>query len=165
MKLILYFNALPIQESKEPKYTCTTFLSIVWLLPIVNSGEPNKLRLAYPVTSKHKDNVSAAMRAMLEPVAEAVDSITYENDKEFSGHQQVNKSIKCKSYFAKPYRSWERGQNENANGLLRQCFPKSMKLTDVCFNEVKIAVHKLNTRPRKCLGFKTPNRCFLSILA
>ena len=120
----------------------------------------SKLRLAYPVKSKHKENVSAAMRAMLEPVAEAVDSITYDSGKEFSGHQQVNKSIKCKSYFAKPYRSWERGQNENANGLLRQYFPKSMKLTDVRFNEVKIAVHKLNTRPRKCLRFKTPDRVF-----
>ena len=100
------------------------------------------------------------MRARLEPVAEAVDSITYDNGKEFSGHQQVNKRIKCKSYFAKPDRSWERGQNENANGLLRQYFPKSMKLTDVRFNEVKIAVHKLNTRPRKYLGFKTPNQVF-----
>ncbi len=62
--------------------------------------------------------------------------------------------------LTKPYRSWECGQNENANGLLRQYFPKSMKLTDVRFNEVKIAFHKLNTRPRKCLGFKTPNQVF-----
>ena len=87
--------------------------------------------------------------------------IAYDNGKEFSGHQ-VNKSISCKSYFAKPYCSWERGQNENenANGLLRQHFPKSMKLTDVRLNEVKIAVHKLNTRPRKCLGFKIPNKVF-----
>ena len=57
----------------------------------------SKLRLAYPVKSKHKENVSAAIRAMLEPVAEAVDSITYDNGKEFSWHQQVNKSIKPKS--------------------------------------------------------------------
>jgi IS30 family transposase len=48
---------------------------------------------------------------------------TYDNGKEFSGHEQVNKSINCKSYFAKPYHSWERGQNENVNGLLRQYFP------------------------------------------
>ena len=54
----------------------------------------SKLRLAYPVKSKHKENVSAAIRTMLEPVAEAVDSITYDNGKEFSWHQQVNKSIK-----------------------------------------------------------------------
>ena len=72
------------------------------------------------------------MRARLEPIAEAMDTITYDtydNGKRFSGHQRVNKSISCKSYFAKPYRSWERGQNENANGLLRQYFPQSMKLT------------------------------------
>ena len=121
----------------------------------------SKLRLAYPVNTKHKNNVSAAMCTLLEPVCEAVHSITYDNGKEFAGHQQVNKILNCKSYFAKPYRSWERGQNENANGLLRQYFPKSMSLIHVSLNEVKIAVNKLNTRPRKCLGFKTPYQVFL----
>ncbi|VAW85432.1 Mobile element protein [hydrothermal vent metagenome] len=64
------------------------------------------------------------------------------------------------TYFAKPYHSWERGQNENANGLLRQYFPKAMALIDVTKKEVLEAVHKLNSRPRKCLGFKTPYEVF-----
>ncbi|CAC9521144.1 Mobile element protein [uncultured Gammaproteobacteria bacterium] len=68
--------------------------------------------------------------------------------------------MNCKSYFAKPYHSWERGQNENANGLLRQYFPKTMSLVNVACNEVKIVVNKLNSRPRKCLGFKTPYQVF-----
>ncbi|CAC9625685.1 Mobile element protein, partial [uncultured Gammaproteobacteria bacterium] len=99
----------------------------------------SKLRLAYPLNSKHKDGVSAAISTLLRPVKGFVYSITYDNGKEFSGHEQVNKSINCKSYFAKPYHSWERGQNENANGLLRQYFPKTMSLVNVACNEVKIA--------------------------
>ncbi|SMN17475.1 Mobile element protein [uncultured Candidatus Thioglobus sp.] len=90
-------------------------------------------------------------------------SITYDNGKEFVGHEQVNTAIDCKSYFAKPYHSWERGQNESANGLLRQYFPKSMKLIDIAKDDVKIAVNKLNSRPRKCLGFKTPCQVFLEM--
>lgn len=69
-------------------------------------------------------------------------------------------AIKCATYFAKPYHSWERGQNENANGLLRQYFPKTIGLLDVTTQQVLEAVHKLNNRPRKCLGFKTPYEVF-----
>ena len=68
--------------------------------------------------------------------------------------------LECNTYFAKPYHSWERGQNENANGLLRQYFPKTMELTDVTIKQVFDAVDKLNSRPRKCLKFKTPYEVF-----
>lgn len=68
--------------------------------------------------------------------------------------------MKCDSYFASPYHSWERGQNENANGLLRQYFPKSMELNNVTEKEVIIAVDKLNNRPGKCLDYKTPYEAF-----
>jgi IS30 family transposase len=72
----------------------------------------------------------------------------------------VAHAIKCATYFAKPYHSCERGQNENANGLLRQYFPKAMGLLDVTTQQVLESVHKLNNRPRKCLGFKTPYEVF-----
>nr|WP_221895382.1 hypothetical protein [Bathymodiolus japonicus methanotrophic gill symbiont] len=62
--------------------------------------------------------------------------------------------------FRLPYSSWERGQNENANGLLRQYFPKVMELIDVTIKEVFIAVDKLNSRPKKCLNYKTPYEVF-----
>jgi len=75
-------------------------------------------------------------------------------------HESIVKSLDCNAYFAKPYHSWERGQNENANGLLCQYFPKAMGLLDVTTQEVVKAVHKLNDRPRKCLGFKTPYEVF-----
>ena len=121
----------------------------------------SKLRLAYPLNSKHKNGVSAAISTLLKPVQGFVHSITYDNGKEFAGHEKVNKAINCNSYFAKPYHSWERGQNENANGLLRQYFPKSIKLINVAISDVKITVDKLNSRPRKCLRFKTPYQVFL----
>lgn len=123
----------------------------------------SKLRLAYPLNSKHKDSVSTAINVLLQPIQGFVHSITYDNGREFAGHENVNKAIKCNSYFAKPYHCWERGQNENANGLLRQYFPKSMQLINIAISDVKIAVDKLNSRPRKCLGFKTPYQVFLEM--
>lgn len=123
----------------------------------------SKLRLAYPLNSKHKDGASTAISTLLKPIQSFVHSITYDNGKEFAGHEQVNQAVGCNSYFAKPYHSWERGQNENANGLLRQYFPKTRSLVNIAYNEVKIAVNKLNSRPRKCLGFKTPYQVFLEM--
>jgi IS30 family transposase len=84
-----------------------------------------------------------------------VETITFDNGKELALHEKIAELIECSTYFVKPYHSWERGQNENSNGLLRQYFPQSMELLDVTEKEVFNAVHKLNNRPRKCLGYKT----------
>jgi len=120
----------------------------------------SKLRLALPVSSKKARDVTDAMLSLFGPVKQFVNTITFDNGKEFAYHDEVAKTIQCKTYFAKPYHSWERGQNENANGLLRQYFPKSMELIDVTKKQVIDAVHKLNSRPRKCLEFKTPYEVF-----
>ena len=120
----------------------------------------SKLRLAVPVSNKKARDVTDAMLSLFSPVKQFVNTITFDNGKEFAYHEEVAKTIQCKTYFAKPYHSWERGQNENANGLLRQYFPKSMELIDVTKGEVLEAVHKLNSRPRKCLEFKTPYEVF-----
>lgn len=120
----------------------------------------SKLRLAMPVDNKRARKVTDAMLDLFEPVKRFVKTITFDNGKEFAFHEEVAKQIKCDTFFAKPYHSWERGQNENANGLLRQYFPKSMELIDVTTRELFKAVHKLNSRPRKCLGFKTPYEVF-----
>lgn len=119
-----------------------------------------KLRLAFPVASKKTHAVSAAICALLKPIKRFVETITFDNGKEFALHESITKSLKCDTYFAKPYHSWERGQNENANGLLRQYFQKTMELIDVTTKQLFDAVHKLNSRPRKCLGFKTPYEVF-----
>ncbi len=120
----------------------------------------SKLRLALPVGSKRARDVTDAMLSLFGPVKHFVNTITFDNGKEFAYHEEVAETIQCETYFAKPYHSWERGQNENANGLLRQYFPKSMELIDVTKRQVLDAVHKLNSRPRKCLGFKTPYEAF-----
>lgn len=120
----------------------------------------SKLRLAAPLGGKKAINVKEAMIKLLQPVHSYVKTITFDNGKEFTLHETIAKTLKCKTYFAKPYHSWERGQNENANGLLRQYFPKSMELVSVTTKQVIDAVDKLNSRPRKCLGYKTPYEVF-----
>ena len=119
-----------------------------------------KLRLAVPLPGKKAKAVKQAMIDALMPLKKFVKTITYDNGKEFVQHEEVAKALKCVSYFAAPYHSWERGQNENANGLLRQYFPKSMELNNVTEKEVIKAVDKLNSRPRKCLGYRTPYEVF-----
>lgn len=120
----------------------------------------SKLRLALPVARKTAEAVTGGLITLLSAFKTWVHTVTFDNGKEFANHEAVAKAIGCKTYFAKPYHSWERGQNENANGLLRQYFPKTMGLLDVTTQQVLEAVHKLNSRPRKCLGFKTPYEVF-----
>tara|TARA_B100001146_G_C16137305_1_gene415115 strand:- start:9 stop:1001 length:993 start_codon:yes stop_codon:yes gene_type:complete len=120
----------------------------------------SKIRLAAPLSHKKASLVKDAMIELLGPIKDFVKTLTFDNGKEFTQHEAISKKLGCNSYFAKPYHSWERGQNENANGLLRQYFPKSMKLDNIHHHQVIKAVDKLNSRPRKCLKFKTPYEAF-----
>jgi IS30 family transposase len=120
----------------------------------------SKLRLAMPLPGKKAHPVAEAIVALLSPIQAFVKTLTFDNGKEFAQHEVIAQALECETYFAKPYHSWERGQNENANGLLRQYFPKTMELLDITAQAVFKAVHKLNSRPRKCLGFKTPYEAF-----
>ena len=120
----------------------------------------SKLRLAAPLSGKQAEPVKSWITKLLEPFSDLVKTITFDNGREFTKHQDIANNLDCKTYFAKPYHSWERGQNENANGLLRQYFPKSMKLMDISVKKVFDAIDKLNSRPRKCLGYKTPYEVF-----
>ena len=74
--------------------------------------------------------------------------------------EQIAKELGAKIYFAHPYSSWERGVNENTNGLIRQYFPKRRELTAVAKEEIEHAMDCLNHRPRKTLGFRTPFEVF-----
>lgn len=120
----------------------------------------SKLRLAAPLNHKRSTPVQTAISTLLSPIKDYVKSITFDNGKEFTEHKKVAEKLSCATYFAKAYQSWQRGQNENANGLLREYFPKAMSLKNIAQNSVFQAVHKLNSRPRKCLGFKTPYEAF-----
>ncbi len=107
--------------------------------------------------------VKTVILECLQPLASQVQTLTYDNGKEFAQHLVISKELHCSGYFAHPYHSWERGLNENTNGLIRQFFPKGMDLSEVTDSAVQAVMNKLNNRPRKCLGFKTPNQVFLGI--
>ncbi len=107
--------------------------------------------------------VTAVILKGLTPLASQVQTLTYDNGKEFALHQEIAKELDACGYFAHPYHSWERGLNENTNGLIRQYFPKGKDLSEVTDTEVQAVMNKLNNRPRKCLGFKTPNQVFFGI--
>ena len=88
--------------------------------------------------------------------------VTYDNGKEFAAHAQIVTSLGALSYFAKPYHSWERGLNEHTNGLFRQYFPKGSDLSILSDADVQRVEDKLNSRPRKILGYQTPREIFFS---
>ena len=115
-----------------------------------------KFTLSCRVLRKSAVHVTAATIALLAPFKAIVRSITADNGKEFAYHEQIAENLKCDVYFAHPYCSWERGLNENTNGLLRQDFPKRTDFKQVTDSEVRKAVNRLNDRPRKLLAFKTP---------
>jgi IS30 family transposase len=96
---------------------------------------------------------------------QVVETITFDNGKEFAGHERIAEKLGCQCYFAKPYHSWERGLNENTNGLIRQYFPKKMSFAKITTDQIARVQHRLNTRPRKCLGFKPPDRVYFSLAA
>lgn len=87
-------------------------------------------------------------------------TLTVDNGKEFSGFKEMEAKTNLKIFFADPYSAWQRGTNENTNGLLRQYFPKGTPLNNISKKEVAFVVHKLNNRPRKCLNYQTPNEVF-----
>ena len=123
----------------------------------------SKLRLALPQIGKFAKETQESIIELLKPFSKFVKTITFDNGKEFAKHIDIASSLECDTYFAKPYHSWERGQNENANGLLRQYFPKGMEFVDIAREEVIKAVHKLNSRPRKCLDYATPYEAFMEL--
>lgn len=85
-----------------------------------------------------------------------LETITADNGKEFAAHAELTARLGAAVYFARPYHSWERGLNENTNGLVRQFFPKGLDLGQVSSQDVQRVERLLNTRPRKTLGYRTP---------
>lgn len=120
----------------------------------------SRFTLASILPSKHADGITAAAIDLLGPHKGKRHTMTFDNGKEFAGHEIMAKNLKMAVYFAHPYHSWERGLNENTNGLYRQYFPKGSSFAEVTDNQVQAAVERLNHRPRKVLGFKTPFEVF-----
>ena len=120
----------------------------------------SRYTLACPLPSRHSAGVTQAVIDLLRPHKQRCKTLTFDNGKEFAEHEFIAKCLEAKVYFAHPYCSWERGLNENHNGLLRQYFPKNSSLLNVTQQEVDEAIHRLNHRPRKCLGYRTPHEVF-----
>src|SRR5437588_7077636 len=83
--------------------------------------------------------------------------------REFAHHQEIAQQLGADFYFAHPYSSWERGVNENTNGLVRQYFPRKSDFSKITERQVNKVVERLNNRPRKTLGYKTPNEVFFKL--
>jgi len=121
------------------------------------------LALIYKVDRRTKEKTEEAVKRMLCSISEKVYTITSDNGKEFGSHEKIAKGLKCDFYFAHTYSSWERGTNENTNGLIRQYFPKNRDFRSITDKELIHAMRRLNNRPRKRLGFKTPNQVFFGM--
>lgn len=121
-----------------------------------------KFTLIGHVRYKQSLTVQQEIIRLLFPYKKIVHTITFDNGHEFSGHEAIAEALKCSCYFAKPYHSWERGVNENTNGLIRQYFPKKSDLRQVSQYTLNHIMDRLNHRPRKTLAFHTPFELFYS---
>lgn len=89
-----------------------------------------------------------------------VKTFTVDRGKEFAGYNEIEEKLNISIYFADPYASWQRGSNENTNGLLREFYPKKFDFATITQEELDIVINIINNRPRKCLGYKTPTEVF-----
>ncbi|MFZ5820171.1 MAG: IS30 family transposase [Chloroflexota bacterium] len=119
----------------------------------------SRFTLLRTLQSKHTQPITEAIIDLLQWDAR-LQSLTFDNGKEFAGHETVANALDIDCFFAHPYSSWERGTNENTNGLIRQYLPKNRNLKIVSPEEELKIMDKLNLRPRKCLDFLTPFEVF-----
>jgi len=132
------------------------------LLSIVE--RKSKFTLIAKLQEKSAEMAANAAIDLLKPFANKVLTITADNGKEFADHKHINKSLKADVYFAHPYHSWERWLCENTNGLIRQYFPKGSDFNPIKQKHVQMVMDRLNNRPRKLLGYKTPNEVFFNTI-
>ncbi len=125
-----------------------------------------RLLLAMKIPRKTAANVRDAMIQMLSVwPPELLRSITPVRGKEFALHEQISHALGgVQFYFPPPHAPWARGTNENTNGLLREYFPKSVDLDNFDDNFIQAVVNKINLRPRKCLGWKSPFEVFFNLV-
>lgn len=113
----------------------------------------SRFTLLGKVSGRTAQAVQNQIHRLLLPVIDKVHTWTSDHGKEFAHHEQIAQDLHLKFYFAHPYSAWERGTNENTNGLLRQYFPKKHDFQSVSTKQIEQAMLKLNFRPRKSLRF------------
>ncbi|WP_444944881.1 IS30 family transposase [Microbulbifer sp. ZKSA006] len=113
------------------------------------------------LTGKRADLQAEAAIANMAILKSKVKTITFDNGLEFAEHERMGAALEADIYFAHPYASWERGINENANGLIRQYFPKGSDFNQVTDEQIKHVMERLNNRPRRTRGCRSPNELFM----
>ena len=113
------------------------------------------------LTGKNAEQLADAAIGAMKHIKDRVKTITFDNGLEFARHEKIAAALDADIYFANPYCSWERGANENVNGLIRQYFPKGTDFNEVTNVEIKAVMTRLNNRPRETRGFKSPNELFM----
>jgi transposase, IS30 family len=124
----------------------------------------SKLCLLKKVERNTAEAIEHAIEELLRPLAAKVKTITSDNGREFANHQSVEKKLQAAFYFAHPFAAWERGTNENTNGLVRQYFPKGSDFSKITEGDIQWVTARLNNRPRKRLNYRTPRRVFFKEL-
>ena len=157
-------NRQPIQvrpkaaddRSREGDWECDTVVGAKRKGVLATAAERRSRFFAAAYAGRRtKDAVRGALRRCR--------SITFDNGLEFAGHPEVGSALGAETFFADPYSSWRRGTNEWLNGRLRRCFPKGMPLTSVTDGEIQAALDKINSKPMKVLGWRTPHEACYSM--
>ena len=120
----------------------------------------SRFLLLEKVPSRNAMNVCSALSSML--CGRPLFSVTPDRGKEFASHEEVTRRLGVQFYFPLPHQPWQRGTNENTNGLLREYLPKRTDMDGFTDSEIQWIQNELNLRPRKCLGFRTPHEVFFS---
>ena len=115
-------------------------------------------------TKEAKEVSEAILELFSRLPSRARQSLTLDNGKEFARHEEIARELSEGAFFAYPYHSWERGTNENTNGLIRRLYPKKSSFAGIGDEELRCIDHYLNDRPRKCLGWMTPREKMASFL-
>ena len=120
----------------------------------------SKLTLIGKVDRYTAEAVEKAIISLMELLPRRTYTLTVDNGKEFSNHESIARLLEIKVFFADPYSAWQRGLNENTNGLIRQYVPKGSDIRKLTDEQIEHIMVRLNNRPRKSLGFLTPNEVF-----
>ena len=132
-------------------------------LTVVVDRETRLTKIAKTASLNSIQTTTSILKVM-KPYRNTIKSITYDNGKEFSKHEIINKEFNIQSYFCKPYHSWEKGTVENINGLIRRFFNKGTDFDMITDEQIKRVENWINNRPMKVLGYLTPNEKYQELM-
>ncbi len=150
------------QRSRLGDWEIDTVIGQAAKAPVLVTAVERKSRFTVIAVAANKTAQAVTHALLSVPLSHLVHTLTYDNGMEFAEHELIAEVLQAEGYFANPYHSWERGLNENTNGLIRLYFPKGMDFNQLTHEQVAAVMNKRNNRPRQCLGFKTPVQVFFN---